>query len=77
MRLLHLSDLHLGKQVHGYSMQEEQEAMLDRVLDLIDSRVSLPVIMIPPIGSNMEIGFFKNIRSILLRDSMVMWIDYN
>ncbi|MCI9041136.1 exonuclease SbcCD subunit D [Dubosiella newyorkensis] len=38
MRLLHLSDLHLGKQVHGYSMQEEQEAMLDRVLDLIDSQ---------------------------------------
>ena len=28
MKILHLSDLHIGKKVHGYSMLEEQEYIL-------------------------------------------------
>lgn len=34
MRLLHLSDLHLGKRLNGCSLLEDQRAMLDEVLDL-------------------------------------------
>lgn len=42
MRLLHLSDLHLGKRVHEQSMLEEQRAMLEDVLALArDADVTL------------------------------------
>lgn len=36
MKLLHLGDLHLGKSVNGFSMIEDQEYMLDRILELIE-----------------------------------------
>ena len=36
MKLIHLSDLHLGKRVYEYSMLEEQEIILKRVLSIID-----------------------------------------
>lgn len=35
MKLLHLSDLHLGKRVNEYSMLEDQQYILDQILDLI------------------------------------------
>jgi len=39
MKLFHLSDLHLGKILSGYSLIEDQEAMLfTQVLPLIDAR---------------------------------------
>ena len=34
MRLLHLSDLHLGKRVHEVSMIEEQTALLEQALEM-------------------------------------------
>lgn len=37
MRLIHLSDLHLGKRVNEYSMLEDQEFILKRILGIIDS----------------------------------------
>jgi len=36
MRLLHLSDLHLGKRVNGFSMIEDQEFILLKILNIID-----------------------------------------
>lgn len=36
MKLLHLSDLHLGKRVNGYSMLEDQEFILKRINNIID-----------------------------------------
>lgn len=36
MRVVHLSDLHLGKRVNGFSMLEDQQYILDRILNLID-----------------------------------------
>lgn len=36
MKLIHLSDLHLGKRVNDYSMIEDQEYILDRILEIID-----------------------------------------
>ena len=35
MKFLHLSDFHLGKLVHGQSMLEEQEAVLEQILELV------------------------------------------
>ena len=36
MKLLHLSDLHLGKRVNEYSMLEDQEYILKKILNIID-----------------------------------------
>lgn len=33
MRFIHLSDLHIGKQLHHYSLLEEQRAMLQQVVE--------------------------------------------
>lgn len=34
MRLFHISDIHLGRQLHGYSLQEEQRAVLRQIMDV-------------------------------------------
>ena len=36
MKLIHLSDLHLGKRVNEFSMLEDQRYILDRCLDVVD-----------------------------------------
>ncbi|MCI5884497.1 MAG: exonuclease subunit SbcD, partial [Eubacterium sp.] len=36
MRLMHLSDLHLGKRVNEISMLEDQRDILAKILDIID-----------------------------------------
>ena len=36
MKLIHLSDLHLGKRVNGFSMLEDQAFILERILEIID-----------------------------------------
>ncbi len=36
MKFIHLSDLHLGKRVNEYSMLEDQEYILIRILNIID-----------------------------------------
>lgn len=37
MKLIHLSDLHLGKRVNGFSMLEDQQYILTEILRLIDT----------------------------------------
>ena len=37
MKLLHLSDLHFGKRVNGYSMIEDQAYIADQILGIIDA----------------------------------------
>ena len=37
MKLIHLSDLHLGKRVNEYSMLEDQEYILKQILGIIDA----------------------------------------
>ena len=32
MKFLHLSDLHIGKRVNGFSMLEDQEYILEKIL---------------------------------------------
>ncbi len=36
MKLLHLSDLHLGKRVNGFSMIEDQEYILKKIINIVD-----------------------------------------
>lgn len=36
MKLMHLADLHLGKRVNGFSMMEEQEYILNRILEIME-----------------------------------------
>ncbi len=37
MKFIHLSDLHLGKRVHEYSMIEDQKHILNQIIDIIDN----------------------------------------
>lgn len=38
MKLIHLSDLHIGKRVNEYSMLEDQEYILHQILTIIDAQ---------------------------------------
>ena len=45
MKLIHLSDLHLGKRVNEYSMLEDQEYILKKILNIIDAEAPDGVII--------------------------------
>lgn len=45
MKILHLSDLHLGKRVNEFSMLEEQEFILNELLEIIDKEKPQVVII--------------------------------
>ena len=45
MKILHISDLHIGKRVHGFSMIEDQRYILEQVLKEIDHR-NIELVMI-------------------------------
>lgn len=45
MRIIHLSDLHLGKRVNEFSMLEEQEYILNQILEIIDNEKPQAVII--------------------------------
>ena len=41
MKLIHLSDLHLGKRVNNFPMLEDQAYILERVLEITDAECRL------------------------------------
>lgn len=45
MKLIHLSDLHIGKRVNGFSMIEDQIYILKQILEIIDRREPDGVLM--------------------------------
>lgn len=45
MKLIHLSDLHLGKRVNEYSMLEDQEYILKRIINIVDDEMPDGVII--------------------------------
>ena len=45
MKLLHLSDLHLGKRVNEFSMIEDQEYILTKMINIIDEQKPQVVII--------------------------------
>ena len=36
MKLIHLSDLHIGKRVNEFSMAEDQKYILNQILEIIE-----------------------------------------
>lgn len=44
MRIMHLSDLHLGKKVHEYSMLEDQRYILDQILEIAEDQADAVMI---------------------------------
>ena len=45
MKFIHLSDLHLGKRVNEYSMLEDQEYILTKIINIIDDEKPTGVII--------------------------------
>ncbi len=45
MKLIHLSDLHLGKRVNEYSMLEDQEYILKKIINIVDAEAPDGVII--------------------------------
>ena len=45
MKLIHLSDLHLGKRVNEFSMLEDQQYILDEILKIIDAEAPRAVLI--------------------------------
>lgn len=45
MKILHLSDLHLGKRVNEYSLLEEQEYILNKIINIIDDECPQVIII--------------------------------
>ncbi len=45
MKFLHLSDLHLGKRVHNFSMIEDQKYILNQIIEIIDGEKVTGVII--------------------------------
>lgn len=46
MKLIHLSDLHLGKRVYEYSMLEDQRYILKKIIEIIDSESAVDGVII-------------------------------
>lgn len=36
MKFLHISDLHIGKRLHGFSLEEDQKYILDQIVDIAE-----------------------------------------
>lgn len=45
MKFVHLSDLHLGKRINGYSMVEDQKYILLKILNVIDEQKAEAVVI--------------------------------
>lgn len=40
MKFLHISDLHIGKRVNGFSMIEDQKYILKQILEIAEKKTS-------------------------------------
>lgn len=83
MKLIHLSDLHLGKRVHEVSMLEDQKYILDKILEICDD-ISPDAVMIagdiydksiPP--AEAVILFDEFLTALSIRSITVMLISGN
>lgn len=68
MRIIHLADLHLGKKVFGYNLEEEQRDMLAQVLALVEEKKTHAVLLcgdiydtaMPPVSAVELLDWFLN-----------------
>lgn len=66
MKFIHLSDLHLGKRVHGFSMLEDQKYILEQIIQIVKQEQADGVLLagdlydkpVPPIEAVQELDRF-------------------
>ena len=65
MKIIHLSDLHLGKRVNEFSMLEEQEYILTKIINIIDDEKPRAVLLAGDIydRNNFTKIFFRKEKS--------------
>ena len=73
MKLLHLADLHLGKNVGNYSLIEDQKYALDQILSIIDQE-NIDVVMIAGDIFDTQIS---NVEALLLYSDFIEDIIFN
>lgn len=66
MKFIHLSDLHLGKRVNDFSMQEDQEFILKKIINVIDDEKPDGVLIAGDVYD----------RSIPSEEAMKLWDDF-
>ena len=79
MRFLHLSDLHLGKRVRGFSMLEDQKYILNQIVDIIDDEKITSVIIAgdvydKPIPSAEAVALFDDFLVNLAKRSLKVFV---
>ncbi|WP_405354785.1 exonuclease SbcCD subunit D [Ruminococcus sp.] len=83
MRIIHLSDLHLGKRVNGYSMLEDQKYILDEIFTVIDEQKPQAIIIAgdvydKPVPSAEAVQLFDDfLYSLTQRNLQVLVISGN
>lgn len=83
MKFLHLSDLHLGKRVHNFSMIEDQKYILEQILQILDKEKITGVIIAgdvydKPVPSAEAVALFDDFLAELAeRDVYVFVISGN
>ena len=83
MRIIHLSDLHLGKRVNGYSMIEDQAYILDEILQICDAEQPQAVLLAgdiydKPVPPEEAVALFDRfLRSLTDRSIRVLAISGN
>lgn len=83
MKLIHLSDLHLGKRIYGFSMIEDQRYILEQILNIADEEKPDGVILagdlydksIPPAEAVQLFDWF--LTSLSMRELTVFAISGN
>ena len=66
MKLIHLSDLHLGKRVNGFSLLEDQKFILRQILDIIERERPAAVMIAGDVYD----------KAIAPTDALVEWDDF-
>ncbi len=84
MKIIHLSDLHIGKRVNGFSMLDDQSFIFEQILEIIDSEPAVDVVILAgdiydkPVPSGEAVQLFDDFLSELAsRHLSIMIISGN
>lgn len=79
MKFLHLSDLHLGKRVHNFSMIEDQKYILDQIAEIADEEKITGVIVAgdiydKPVPSAEAVALFDDFLVKLSKKNLAVFV---
>lgn len=79
MKFLHLSDLHLGKRVHNFSMIEDQKYILDQIAEIADEEKITGVIIAgdiydKPVPSAEAVALFDDFLVKLSKKNLAVFV---